>query len=73
MVRMLMAANPQVRTASVAPRLDVRGQNQVRLSDIQRAELVQRHRDGAFKKELARVYGVHVETVRAIIRRHGGM
>ena len=26
--------------------------------------------DGAFKKELARVYGIHVETVRAIIQRH---
>ncbi len=44
-------------------------QRQVRLSDEQKAELVQRHRDGAFKKELARSYGIHVETVRAIIER----
>lgn len=49
-----------------APR---RPQQQVRLSDAQQAELVQRHRDGAFRKELARAYGIHVETVRAIIRR----
>lgn len=44
-------------------------QQQVRLSDTKKAELVQRHRDGAFKKELARAYGIHVETVRAIIRK----
>lgn len=44
-------------------------QRQVRLSDTQQRELVQRHRDGAFKKELARAYGIHVETARAIIRR----
>jgi DNA-directed RNA polymerase specialized sigma24 family protein len=44
-------------------------QQQVRLSDAQQAELVERHREGAFKKELARAYGIHVETVRAIIRR----
>lgn len=46
-------------------------QKQVRLSDTQQAELVRRHRDGAFKKELARAYGIHVETVRAIIKRRG--
>jgi hypothetical protein len=34
------------------------------------AELVERHRDSAFKKELARAHGVHAETVRAITRRH---
>ncbi|UUW88634.1 hypothetical protein [Pimelobacter simplex] len=45
-------------------------QRQVRLSDSQQRELVQRHREGAFKKELARVYGVHVETVRAIVKRY---
>ena len=44
-------------------------QKQARVSDSQQAELVQRHRDGAFKKELARAYGIHIETVRAIIRR----
>lgn len=44
-------------------------QQQVRLSATQQAELLQRHREGAFKKELARAYGIHVETVRAIIRR----
>ena len=46
-------------------------QQHIRLSDSQQAELVQRHRDGAFKKELARAYGIHVETVRAIICRAG--
>jgi hypothetical protein len=34
-------------------------QKQVRLSDAQQAKLVQRHRDGAFQKELARVRGAH--------------
>ena len=43
------------------------GQRQVRLSTADKAELVERVRAGAFKKELARAYGVHVETVRAII------
>lgn len=46
-------------------------QRQVRLSRRQQEELVQRYRGGAFKKELARAYGIHVETVRAIIRRAG--
>lgn len=44
-------------------------QQQVRLSRQQQDELVERHWAGAFKKELARAYGVHVETVRAIIGR----
>lgn len=43
-------------------------QKQVRLSEEQQAELVARHEAGVFKKELARVYGIHVETVQAIIR-----
>lgn len=47
-----------------------RKQKQVRLSRQQREELVELHRKGAFKKELARTYGIHVETVRAIVRRH---
>ena len=46
------------------------GQRQVRLSDEDKAELIERHEAGAFKKELARLYGIHVETVRAIIKRH---
>ena len=45
-------------------------QRQVRLSKADKAELVERFRAGAFKKELARAYGIHVETVRAIIARH---
>lgn len=44
-------------------------QRHVRLSDQQTSELIQRHRDGAFEEELARANGIHVETVRAIIRR----
>ena len=45
-------------------------QRQVRLSAQARQELVARYEAGVFKKELARMYGVHVETVRAIIARH---
>lgn len=55
---------PTVRSGSPA------NQQQVRLSDTRQAELVQRHRNGAFMKELARAYGIHVETVRAILRTH---
>lgn len=44
-------------------------QKQVRLSVCQQSELFERYEAGAFKKELARIYGVHVEPVRAIIRR----
>lgn len=36
---------------------------------LQDAELTQRHHDGVFKEELARAYEIHVETVRAIVRR----
>jgi len=39
---------------------------------LHEAELVARHEAGALKKELARTYGIHVETVRAIIRRSTG-
>jgi hypothetical protein len=42
----------------------------VRLSAEVQAELVARHEAGAFKNELARAYGIHVATVRAIIARH---
>jgi len=35
-------------------------QKQVRVSDRQQAELVERYQAGAFKRELARTYGVHV-------------
>jgi hypothetical protein len=45
------------------------GQRQVRLSAAEPVEVVARYEAGAFKKELARIYGVHVETVRAIIAR----
>ena len=44
-------------------------QKQVRLSTQQQEELVQRYRNGAFKIELARAFGIRVETVRAIITR----
>jgi hypothetical protein len=48
-----------------------RSQHQVRLSAEDQATLVDRYRAGAIKKELARVYGINVETVLAIIMRHG--
>lgn len=63
--RLLDSALSQVRSTVDVGRPTSTKQKQVRLSDTQRAELVQRHRDGAPKKELARVYGIHVETVRA--------
>ena len=66
---MLAGKKSQVSRASTTSRSNQHRQKHVRLSDTQQRELVQRHRDGAFKKELARVYGIHVETVRAIIRR----
>lgn len=47
-------------------------QRQVRLWGHVQAELVERYLAGGFKKELARIYGVHVETVRAITARHVG-
>ena len=67
--RMLAKKKSQVSRTLATPRPQAQRQKHVRLSDAQRAELVARHRDGAFKKELARAYGIHVETVRAIIRR----
>ncbi len=66
---MLEGKKSQVRRTSTVSAVSPAKQQQVRLSDSQQAELVRRHRDGAFKKELARGYGIHVETVRAIIRR----
>lgn len=50
--------------------LSAQPQRQLRLSRQQKDELVLRHRAGTFEKELARVYRIHVETVRAIIRTH---
>lgn len=47
--------------------MDRRGQRQVRLADRDRVELVERYQAGVFTKEYARAYGIHVETVRAII------
>ncbi|WP_460599459.1 hypothetical protein [Flexivirga lutea] len=70
---MLSGKKSQVsaRSASnISPRTQ---QRQVRLSDEQQAELVSRHREGAFKKELARAYGIHVETVRAIVKRRAAL
>ncbi|MBF4161604.1 helix-turn-helix domain-containing protein [Nocardioides acrostichi] len=66
---MLDGKKSQVSRASTGSVPSPSKQRQVRLSDSLQAELVQRHRDGAFKKELARAYGIHVETVRAIITR----
>lgn len=60
-----MQCRPTV--ASTAPQRTK--QKQVRLSEQQQTELVERYRNGALQKELARAYGIHVETVRAIIRR----
>lgn len=67
--QMLEGEKPQVSRPAVSSEPVSAKQQQGRPSDTQKAELVQRHRDGAFKKELARAYGIHVETVRAIIRR----
>ena len=43
----------------------------VRLSRQLQTELVARRRSGALQRELAEMYGIHVETVRAVIQRHG--
>lgn len=60
----------QIRVFDAAPVFEPGSrQKQVRLSDRQQAELVERYQADAFKRELTRTYGVHVETVRAIIRR----
>lgn len=69
LLRLLRVTKHQVRSAVDEAEGPTPRQQQVRLSDTQRIELIQRHRQGAFKKELARAYGIHVETVRAIIRR----
>ena len=66
---MLATTSAQVRRASGAQAPECPRQKHVRLTRQQRAELIDRYRAGAFKKELARVYGIHVETVRSIIRR----
>lgn len=47
------------------------GQRQVRLSRQQRADLIRRYDAGAQQKELAQAYGIHVETVREILKRGG--
>lgn len=60
---------PQVRPTSSLNASRPAKQRQVRLSGQQQAELAARHEAGAFKKELARIYGIHVGTVRAIIKR----
>lgn len=62
-------ANLQVRSGTDATSARRAKQRQVRLSDAQRAELVDRYRVGALQRELAAAYGVHVETVRAILKR----
>lgn len=70
---MLAGKKSQVSRGAVGVTERRASQNQVRLSRQQQVELVRRHRDGAYKKELARAYGIHVETVRAIIRRLNGV
>ena len=69
LVRLLEGKKPQVDRGAVAAFPRHASQKQVRLSRQQQAELVQRQRDSAFKKELARSYGIHVDTARAIVRR----
>jgi len=70
--RMLDIGFARVRTPGGPPSTESGPrQKQVRLSEEEQAELVARHEAGAFKKELARAYGIHMETVRAIIKRHG--
>lgn len=69
--RMLDTTYPQVSSLGEVPSTESRPrQKQVRLSQEEQVELVARHKEDAFKRELARAYGVHVETVRAIIKRH---
>lgn len=71
---MLASASSQVGTNGVAPEAESGSrQKQVRLSDRQQVELVERYQAGAFKKELARIYGILVETAWAIIRRRAGV
>lgn len=67
---MLSTKKPQVKRHIELPATPPDRQRQVRLSRQEQEELVERFHAGAFKKELARIYGVHVETVRAIIQRH---
>jgi hypothetical protein len=54
---MLASASSQVRTNNLASEAELGPrQTQVRLSDQQQAELVERYQAGAFKKERARVW-----------------
>lgn len=66
---LLSITSPQVTATSNVSAPPRTRQRQVRLSGQQREELVARHRAGALQRELAVTYGVHIETVRAIIRR----
>lgn len=65
---MLSGEKPQVRRPVASGTATPQRQRQVRLSRQQKDELIERFHAGAFNKELARAYGVHIETVRAIIR-----
>ena len=67
--RMLVKKKSLASRTPATPRPTAQRQQHVRLSDAQRSEFVQRHLDGAFKKEIAPAYRIPVETVRAIIRR----
>jgi len=62
-------AKSQVRARVTALVASSQRQKQVHLSRQQREELVVRRQAGALQRELAAAYGIHVETVRAIIRR----
>lgn len=59
--------NPEERSGQArTPR-----QRQVRLSASKKRELVERYQAGALQRELALTYGIHSETVRAIIAASG--
>lgn len=61
---------PEVKRHGLSNEASPTRQRQVRLTRQQRDDLVQHFHRGASRKELAKIYGIHAETVRAIIRRH---
>src|SRR4051794_13701532 len=68
--RLPNTALPQLRTPNESPGTkSAPRRKQVRLPEEEQAELVARHKAGAFKKELAQTYGAHVETVGAVVKR----
>ncbi|MEP9384740.1 hypothetical protein [Nocardioides sp. KR10-350] len=66
---LLRIEKPQVRPHLPEENRPKPKQKQVRLSGQQQSELADRYRAGALQREVAQAYGIHVETVRAIIRR----